>query len=86
MSEENTPITQELQAKLDEVEINAENEANKLPRFDMQKALLTGACCLGLGFTFGIGMRISVSTSAAFGIILGLVGFVTGGCQRPKKK
>lgn len=86
MNDENTPIPEELQAKLDEVEINAENEAGKLPRFDIQKALLTGVCCLGLGFTFGIGMRIPVATSAAFGIIIGLVGFVTGGCQRPKKK
>ena len=41
MSEENTPIPEELQAKLDEVELNAEDEAKKLPRFDMQKALLS---------------------------------------------
>ena len=86
MSEENTPIPEELQAKLDEIELNAEDEAKKLPRFDMQKALLTGVCCLGLGFTFGIAMRIPVATSGAFGILIGLVGFVTGGCQRPKKK
>lgn len=86
MEEKNTSIPEELQSKLDEVEINAEIEEKKLPRFDMSKATLVGACCLGLSFTFAIGMRMPVTTAGAFGVIVGLAGFVTAGCQRPKKR
>lgn len=86
MNEIHDELPEELQAKLDEVELNAEVEEKKIPRFDMQKAVTVGLCCLGLGFTFGIALRAGVATSAAFGFIVGLTGFATAGCQRPKKK
>ena len=86
MDKNDTPIPEDLQSKLDEVEINAEIEEKKLPRFDFQKAILIGLCCLGLSFTFAIAMRMPVTTAGSFGILIGLVGFITGGCQRPKKR
>lgn len=79
-------IPAELQMKLDEVENSAAEEEKKLPRFDLSKATLVGLCCAGLAFTLGIGLRAGFATAFAFGIIIGLAGFVTGGFQRPKVK
>jgi hypothetical protein len=86
MNNQHEEIPAELQLKLEEVEIKADEEEKKLPRFDLSKAITVGLCCLGLGFTLGIGLRAGAATSAAFGMIVGLAGFVTAGCQRPKVK
>lgn len=76
----------ELREKLLEVELAAEAEERKLVRFDKQKALLIGLFSLGLGFTLGIAMRAGLAKALIFGVFCGLVGFVTGGFQRPPKK
>ena len=86
MEEQEEKLSPELREKLLEVELAAETEARKLPRFDKQKALLIGLFSLGLGFTLGIALRAGVVKALVFGIFTGLVGFATGGFQRPLKK
>ena len=77
----------ELREKLLEVELAAEAEERKLyPRFDKQKALIVGLFSLGMGFTLGIAMRTGLIKSLIFGVFCGLVGSITGACQRPPKK
>ena len=80
------PISPELQKQLDQVVIDVEAEEKKNSRFDMQKAKLVGLFCLGLAFTFGIAMRAGFFKALIFGVIGGLIGFITAGCQRQKKK
>ncbi len=84
MEEEKLPP--ELREKLLEVELAAEAEERKLARFDKQKAILIGLFSLGLGFTLGIAMRAGLIKALIFGAFCGLVGFITGGFQRPAKK
>ena len=86
MEEEKLPP--ELREKLLEVELAAEAEAEELKqaRFDKQKALIVGLFSLGMGFTLGIAMQTGLIKSLIFGVFCGLVGSITGACQRPPKK
>ncbi|MBE6388693.1 MAG: hypothetical protein E7043_00795 [Lentisphaerae bacterium] len=86
MSEYDEKLPAELQAKLDEVELIAEEEEKKLPRFDKDRAIPVGAICFGLAFTLGIGLRSGVLVSLGFGVLVGLAGFITAGVQKPRKK
>ncbi len=72
----------ELQAQLDEVERQAEKDK----RFDSKKGVLMGFICFGLFFTAGVGLRASLPQSLGFGLIGGIVGFVSGLCQRPSRQ
>ena len=86
MEEQEEKLLPELREKLIEVELAAEAEERKLAHFDRHKAVLVGAFSLGLGFTLGIAMRAGLAKALIFGVFCGLVGFVTGGFQRPPKK
>ena len=72
----------ELQTRLDEVEKQAEKDK----RFDPKKGVLMGFICFGLFFTAGVGLRASLPQSLGFGLIGGIVGFVSGLCQRPSRQ
>ena len=72
----------QLQAQLDEVEKQAEKER----RFDPKKGVVMGIICFGLFFTAGIGLRASLPQSLGFGLVGGIVGFVSGWCQRPTRR
>ena len=72
----------ELQTKLDEVERQAEKDR----RFDPKKGVIMGIICFGLFFTAGIGLRASLPQALGFGVIGGIVGFVSGLCQRPSRQ
>jgi hypothetical protein len=80
------PLPEYLQEQLDEVEEKAAVEERKNPRFDRQKGALIGLFCVGFGLTLGIAMRAGLRNALIFAVFTGLVGFVTGGCQRPKKR
>lgn len=84
--DEQEKLPPELKEKLLEVELEAEKEANKYPRFDKDKAVLIGLLCLGLAFTLGIAMRVNVFHSIVFALIVGGIAFATAGFQRPKKR
>ena len=72
----------QLQRKLDEVE----REAAKERRFDGKRGIYLGLICFGLFFTSGVGLRAPAVNALAFGVIGGVVGFLSGACQRPPKQ
>jgi hypothetical protein len=39
-----------------------------------------------MGFTLGIAMQTGLIKSLIFGVFCGLVGSITGACQKPPKK
>ena len=84
--EKEPPLPEYLQEQLDEVEKKAAEEERKNPRFDRQKGALIGLFCAGFGLTLGIAMRAGLRNALIFAVFTGLVGFVTGGCNRPKKR
>ena len=73
-----------LQEKLDAVEsrVNAEQPS----RFDRKRGVGMGLLCFGLFFTFGIAFRSGALNAAIFGVIGGVIGFLSGAIQRPVKK
>ena len=85
MEEKDTKLPEYLQQQLDEVEENAAAEERKNTRFDRSKGALIGLFCAGFGLTLGVAMRAGLRNALIFAVFTGLVGFVTGGCQRPKK-
>ena len=72
----------QLQMQLDEGEEKAARES----RFDPKKGLSMGLICFGLFFTAGVGLRATLPQALGFGVIGGIVGFVSGFCQRPPKR
>ena len=75
-------IDPRLQMQLDEVEKKAAEES----RFDPKNGGIVGVICFGLFFTAGIGLRAPLPQALGFGLIGGIVGFVSGLCRRPAKK
>lgn len=86
MENQEEKLPPELKEKLLEVELAAEENERKNPRFDTKKAATIGLLSFGMGFTLGIGLRGGVVNSLIFAIFSGACGFLCGGCQRPKKK
>ena len=86
MSDDLPPLPPELQEKLDEVEKTADRAEAENSRFDGAKARLVGILCFGLALTLGIALRQGLLKSLMFGAFMALVGFVTAGFQRPKRK